>query len=148
MLFTQNQLSVYTPKALQIWKNIIRPDTLQVHILIRLLRKSYLYIFWPYLAQENLTFVVVLNEMLSQMGYIYSIVYFHIYRFLAVIHPTTQTPLVATVLTGVLSALLSLLVSLQLLVELMSIGNLIKTNWSMHAFLQSILQPSLATVFL
>ena len=44
------------------------------------------------------------------------------FRFLGVIHPFTNTPLVATVLTGVLSALMSLLVSLQILVEMMSIG--------------------------
>ena len=47
---------------------------------------------------------------------------FFSFRFLGVIHPFTNTPLVATVITGVLSALMSLLVSLQILVEMMSIG--------------------------
>ena len=43
-------------------------------------------------------------------------------RFLSEIHPRTNTPLLATLVTGILSSLLSLVVGLQILVEMMSIG--------------------------
>ena len=44
------------------------------------------------------------------------------FRHLAAIHPKTGTPLLATIITGVLASFMSLLVGLQILVEMMSIG--------------------------
>ena len=45
-----------------------------------------------------------------------------LHRFLSNINERTNTPLLATIITGLMSSFMSLLVGLQILVEMMSIG--------------------------
>ena len=47
-----------------------------------------------------------------------------IFRFLATIHPRTQTPVIATVIGGVITGLLAMLMDLKMLIDMMSIGTL------------------------
>ena len=47
------------------------------------------------------------------------------FRFLAKVHPKTEIPVIATVLSGALAAFLALIFDLQALVEMMSIGTLL-----------------------
>ena len=47
------------------------------------------------------------------------------FRFLAKVHPRTEIPVIATVLSGALAAFLALIFDLQALVEMMSIGTLL-----------------------
>lgn len=48
-----------------------------------------------------------------------------IFKFLAKVHPKTEIPVIATVLSGALAAFLALIFDLQALVEMMSIGTLL-----------------------
>lgn len=48
-----------------------------------------------------------------------------VFRWLSKVHPRTQTPLIATVLSGLLTAAMSALLDLDELVEMMSIGTLL-----------------------
>jgi len=48
-----------------------------------------------------------------------------IFKFLAKVHPKTEIPVIATVLSGALAAFLALVFDLQALVEMMSIGTLL-----------------------
>ena len=47
-----------------------------------------------------------------------------IFRFLATIHPRTQTPVIAAVIGGVITGLLAMLMDLKMLIDMMSIGTL------------------------
>ncbi|XP_074655740.1 high affinity cationic amino acid transporter 1-like [Tubulanus polymorphus] len=48
-----------------------------------------------------------------------------LFTFLSKITPSTKTPLVATIISGVMAALLSLIIGLKALIEMMSIGTLL-----------------------
>ena len=48
-----------------------------------------------------------------------------LFRFLAKVHPRTEIPMIATVISGVFSAILALIFNLHDLVEMMSIGTLL-----------------------
>ena len=47
-----------------------------------------------------------------------------LYRCLAYVHPRTQTPLVATLVSGFIAAVLAMVIELEILVEMISIGTL------------------------
>ena len=48
-----------------------------------------------------------------------------IYKFLSKVHAKTQTPMLATILAGLLAAVMALIFDLQQLIDMMSIGTLL-----------------------